>query len=53
MIPKIDSDIGILSYTTKYSGCGGKIRQKREDFAVSEILAQKTLSSLSLDEGFV
>ncbi len=52
MIPKIDSDIGILSYTTKYSGCGGKIRQRREDFAVSEVLAEKTISSLSNDEGF-
>ncbi|MFY9300477.1 MAG: tRNA pseudouridine(13) synthase TruD [Candidatus Nitrosotenuis sp.] len=52
MIPKIDSDIGILSYTTKYAGCGGKIRQNYEDFAVSEVLAQKTLDSLSNDDGF-
>lgn len=52
MIPKIDSDIGISSYTTKYAGCGGKIRQHNEDFAVSEVLAQKTLDSLSKDGGF-
>jgi len=52
VIPKIDSDIGILSYTTKYSGCGGKIRRNYDDFAVSEMLAQKTLSSLSGEEGF-
>jgi tRNA pseudouridine13 synthase len=52
VIPKIDSDIGILSYTTKYAGCGGKMRQHNEDFAVSEVLAQKTLDSLSKDDGF-
>lgn len=43
MIPKIDSDIGISVYTTKYSGCGGRIREKREDFAVSEIIDEKTI----------
>jgi len=52
VIQKIDSDIGILSYTTKYPGCCGKIRQRREDFAVYELLAQKAISSLSQDEGF-
>lgn len=52
MIPKIDSDIGILSYTTKYPGCGGKIRQNLDDFAVSEILAEKTLKSISEQDGF-
>ncbi|MGQ0771238.1 MAG: tRNA pseudouridine(13) synthase TruD [Nitrososphaerota archaeon] len=52
MIPKIDSDIGILSYTTSHSGCGGKIRQQNEDFVVSEVLAQKTLSSISREDGF-
>ncbi len=52
MIPKIDSDIGILLYTTKFSGCGGKIRSKFEDFAVSEILSKKTVDSLSGDLGY-
>jgi tRNA pseudouridine13 synthase len=52
VIPKIDSDIGILSYTTKYDGCGGKIRQSFDDFAVFEVLAEKTLSSLSQQDGF-
>jgi tRNA pseudouridine13 synthase len=51
VIPKIDSDIGILSYTTEYSGCGGKIRTSPGDFAVSEVLDKKTISSLSA-EGF-
>jgi tRNA pseudouridine13 synthase len=52
VIPKIDSDIGILIYTTSYGGCGGKIRQKHEDFVVSEILSKKTLDSLSESDGF-
>jgi tRNA pseudouridine13 synthase len=52
VIPKIDSDIGILVYTTNYSGSGGKIRQKYEDFIVSEVLTQKTLSSISQEDGF-
>lgn len=49
MIPKIDSDIGILSYTTNFPGCGGRIRAKFEDFVVSEILSKKTITSLSSD----
>ncbi len=49
MIPKIDSDIGILSHTTSFVGCGGRIRAKFEDFAVSEILDKKTIDSLSSD----
>lgn len=52
MIPKIDSEIGILTYTTKYPGSGGKIRQHPEDFLVSEILTEKTLESLSQQDGF-
>ncbi|HXG74174.1 MAG TPA: tRNA pseudouridine(13) synthase TruD [Candidatus Nitrosotenuis sp.] len=52
MIPKIDSEIGILAYTTKFPGCGGKIRQLREDFAVSEVLSDRILAALSQDEGF-
>lgn len=52
MIPKIDSEIGILVYTTKFSGCGGKIRRRREDFAVSEVLSDKLLESLSQQDGF-
>lgn len=51
MIPKIDSDIGILSYTTSYSGCGGIIRSSHGDFTVSEVLDKKTISTLS-GEGF-
>ncbi len=52
MIPKIDSDIGIIIYTTNFSGCGGKIRTKFEDFEVSEVLNKKTLDSLSGQDGY-
>lgn len=52
MIPKIDSDIGISVYTTKYLGCGGKIKVHNDDFRVSEVLSQKTLDSISQNEGF-
>lgn len=52
MIPKIDSDIGISVYTTKYPGCGGKIKVHNDDFKVFEVLSQKTLDSISQSEGF-
>ncbi|WP_042687133.1 tRNA pseudouridine(13) synthase TruD [Candidatus Nitrosotenuis chungbukensis] len=52
MIPKIDSDIGISVYTTKYPGCGGKIKVRNDDFKVSEVLSQKTLDSVTQSEGF-
>lgn len=52
MIPKIDSDIGISVYTTKYHGCGGRIKVHNEDFKVFEVLSQKTLDSISQNEGF-
>ena len=51
MIPKIDSDIGISVYATKYTGSGGKIRAHHDDFRVFEVLSQKTLDSIS-QEGF-
>lgn len=47
MIPKIDSSIGIFVYSTDFVGIGGKIRSNQEDFFVSEILDQGTLSKIS------
>ena len=47
MISKIDSDIGILVYSTKFEGIGGKIRSEQQDFIVSEILDQRALSRIS------
>ncbi|HET6517579.1 MAG TPA: tRNA pseudouridine(13) synthase TruD [Nitrosopumilaceae archaeon] len=52
MIPKIDTDIGISIYSTSFSGCGGKIRQNMEDFVVSEILSEKSLSSIKPSDGY-
>ena len=37
MIPKIDSEIGISVYTTKFPGCGGIIKKQNDDFVVSEV----------------
>jgi len=47
VIPKIDSEIGILAYTTDFSGCGGTIRNQKDDFNVSELIQR------SLVLGFV
>ena len=52
MIPKLDHDIGISIYSTSFKGCGGKIRSKEEDFAVSEILSKKTMSRISKNDGY-
>jgi tRNA pseudouridine13 synthase len=50
VIPKIDSELGISVYSTNFTGCGGKIRTKFEDFQVSEVLSKKALDSIS-EEG--
>ena len=54
MIPSIDSDIGISVYCTSFTGIGGKIRVNKEDFVVSEVLSEKTLSALNQngDDGY-
>ena len=52
MIPKIDSEIGILSYTTDFSGCGGIIRKEKEDFNVSELITEKASSNICSESGF-
>ena len=52
MIPKIDSEIGILAYTTDFPGCGGIIRKQKEDFIVSELITEKARSKICLDSGF-
>lgn len=52
MIPKIDSDIGILVYSTKFAGCGGRIKERLEDFVVSEVLGKNSLRAISQDNGF-
>ena len=47
MIPKIDSQIGISVYSTKFEGIGGKIRSTSEDFEVSEVISDKSLKLIS------
>lgn len=52
MIPKIDSEIGILAYTTDFSGCGGTIRNQKDDFNVSELITEKSRSRICSESGF-
>jgi tRNA pseudouridine13 synthase len=47
VIPKIDSQIGISVYSTKFEGIGGKIRTSSEDFEVSEVISDKSLKLIS------
>ncbi len=47
MVPKLDSLIGISIYCTRTEGTGGKIRSLPEQFSVSEILRESTLSNIS------
>jgi len=46
MIPDIDSEIGLLCYSTEFPGCGGQIRYSPEDFKVSEVISPKIESSI-------
>jgi len=47
VIPKIDSQIGISVYSTKFEGTGGKIRTSSENFEVSEVISDKSLKLIS------
>jgi len=46
MVPEIDSEIGIRCYSTDFAGTGGRIRESREDFRVSEVLLPGALDSI-------
>ena len=52
MIPKLDSQIGISVYSTKFSGIGGKIRIEPEDFQVSELISEKAKNSIKEQNGY-
>ena len=52
MIPDLDSQIGILVYSTKFPGIGGKIRVKPEDFQVSELISEKSKKSINDQNGY-
>ena len=52
MIPEIDSQIGISVFSTTFNGIGGRIRSEAEDFQVSEVLSDKSLKSISSQDGY-
>jgi len=52
VIPKIDSEIGISVYTTKFPGCGGAIKKQNDDFVVSEVITEKAYSKICSDPGY-
>lgn len=52
MIPKLDSQIGISVYSTKFSGIGGKIRVEPEDFQVNELISEKIKNSINDQSGY-
>jgi len=47
VVPKLDNLIGISIYCTRTEGTGGKIRSLPDQFFVSEILRENTLSKIS------
>ena len=44
--------VGMGLYSTDTPGTGGSIKEKREDFAVNEVLAEKTLSRITENTGY-
>ncbi|MGQ0638280.1 MAG: tRNA pseudouridine(13) synthase TruD [Nitrososphaerota archaeon] len=52
MVPKLDSEIGIFVYSTKFERAGGRIKSTPDDFFVYEVLDQKTLSKISQTSGY-
>ena len=47
MIPKIDSEIGITVYSTKFLGSDGSIKNQNDDFIVSEIITEKAKAMIN------
>lgn len=52
MIPDLDSQIGILVYSTNFEGIGGKIRHSPEDFEVTEIISAKSQKAIGNNDGY-
>ena len=52
MIPKLDSQIGIAVYSTKFPGIGGKIRVEPKDFQVTELISKKAQNSINDQNGY-
>jgi len=52
VIPKIDHELGLSVYSTKFPGCSGKIKLQNEDFKVKEIISEKSKKLISDNDGF-
>ena len=52
MIPDLDRDIGIGTYSTSFAGCGGRIRTGPDDFEVEEIISPAASSRIKEDDGY-
>ncbi|MFB5606063.1 MAG: tRNA pseudouridine(13) synthase TruD [Nitrosarchaeum sp.] len=52
MIPKIDLQLGISVYSTKFNGIGGQIRAEAENFKVTEVISEKSLKSITSQDGY-
>ncbi|ABK77148.1 tRNA pseudouridine synthase D [Cenarchaeum symbiosum A] len=44
--PAIDAKVGISGYSTIFPGTGGRIRERHEDFEVSEVLTDAALNKI-------
>jgi tRNA pseudouridine13 synthase len=52
VIPKIDLQLGISVYSTKFNGIGGQIRTEAENFKVTEVISEKSLKSITSQDGY-
>jgi len=50
LVPKLEKTIGIEVYATRSLGIGGVIRQKAEDFAVEEVLVDRSKAEIARSE---
>ena len=51
-VPDIDSEVGLLCYSTGFPGCGGRIRASPGDFEVGEILSPDAARSIGGSGGY-
>ncbi len=52
MIPEIDSTLGILVYTTGFTGTSGTIRNTPDNFWVCEVISDSALKSIQDGSGY-
>ena len=51
MIPKIDLELGLSVYSTKFPGTKGTIKENNENFQVIEVISDKASNAISEDNG--